>query len=104
MFVYLRLMGQMLVTMGAVFPGVLMVMHVAILGVAMLMRVFMDVFMGMRVGVFVAVDFALMSVRMAVRVGMLMSVQVHVFVFSFHGRFLPSEKLQVFHKPIYKIS
>ena len=100
MVVDLRLVGRMFMAMGSVLAGVVMIMHVHILGVAMLMRMFMDVFMGMGVGVFVGVHGIPMGVRMAVLMGMLMRVQVPVLMFSFHGLILPSEKLQVFQKPI----
>ncbi len=86
--------------MGAVRAGVIMIMHVRILDMAMLMRMFMDVFVNVRVGVFVGMDRAPVSVLMAMSMGMLMGMQMTVLMFANHKRFLPPEKLQVFHKPI----
>jgi hypothetical protein len=100
MVVHLSLMGRMFMLMGAMLAGVVMIMHMRILGVAVLVRMFMDVFVNMSVSVFVGVDRAPVSVLMAVSMGMLMGMQMTVFMFADHKRILPTEKLQVFHKPI----
>jgi hypothetical protein len=92
MLVHLGLMRRMFVLMGAMLPGVVMIMHVRILDVAVLMRMFMDVFVNVRVGVFVGVHRAPMGVLMAMSMGMLMGMQMPVFVFADHNRILPPEK------------
>ncbi len=80
--------------------GVVMIMHVRILGVAVLMGMLVDVFVNMGVGVFVGVDLAPVSVLMAVSMDMLVGMQMPVFVFADHNEILSSKKLQVFHKPV----
>jgi hypothetical protein len=103
MIVPFGLMGRVFMVMGSVVAGVVVIMHVDILGVAMLMRMFVDVFVNMGVGVFVSVDGAPMGVLVAMGMGMLMGMQVAVFMFANHKRILPSEKWRVFHKPIKSI-
>jgi hypothetical protein len=83
--VHLGLMRRMLMLMEAVLAGVVMIMHVRILGVDVLVGMFMDVFVNMGVGVFVGVDRALMRVLMTVSMGMLVGMQMPVFVFADHN-------------------
>jgi hypothetical protein len=100
MLVHLGLMGWMFMLMEAMLAGVIMIMHVHILGVAVLMGMFVDVLVNMGMGVFVGVNRVPMSVLMAVSMGVLVGMQMTVFVFAFHDKILPTEKLGVFHKPI----
>ena len=97
---HLGLMGRMLVFMGPMLAGMVMVMDMHILGMAVLVRMFMNVFMDVRVGVLVGVDLVPMGVRMTMNMGMFMGMQVAVLVFPFHAKILPSEKSGVFHKPV----
>jgi hypothetical protein len=83
--VHLGLMRRMFVLMEAVLAGVVMIMHVRILGVAVLVGMFVDVFVNMGMGVFVGVDRAPMRVLMAVSMGMLVGMQMTVFVFADHN-------------------
>ncbi len=98
--VHFGFMGRMLMVMGSMLTGMVMIMHVGILGMAVFMRMFVDVFVNMGVGVLVGVNHVPVGVRMAMNMGVFMGMQVAVFVFPFHAEVLPSEKLQVFHKPI----
>jgi len=100
MVVDLGLMGRMFVLMGSMLAGVVMVMHVHILGVAVLMGMLVNMFVNMGVGVFVSVGRAPMGMLMAVGMSVLMGMQMTVLMFTEHNKILPSEKLRVFHKPI----
>lgn len=77
--VFLFVMGRVLMFVGAVFPGVVVIMYMNIR--AMLMKVLVRVGVIMLVGVDLTVMPMLMGVLMSVSVGM----QVPVFVFAFHG-------------------
>jgi hypothetical protein len=78
-------MARMVVVVGAVFPGVVVVVGVRVGPVGMFVLVLVQVFVGVAVGVFMAVGFAPMGMFMAVRVAMLVPVQMFVLVFAFHG-------------------
>lgn len=104
--------SRVLVLMDAVLAGVLMSMHVRIANMVMLMRMLMKVlmrvgvrvlvqvpqfFVSMFVAVFldggvrmlVQVSVVSVSMLMAVFVGVLVGMQVPVFMFTFHGCFPP---------------
>jgi len=100
MVVHLGLMGWMFVLMESMLAGVVMIMHVHILGVAVLMGMFVDMFVNMGVGVFVSVDCAPMVMLMTMGMSVLMGMQMTVLMFAEHNKILPPEKLRVFHKPI----
>ena len=82
--------------MRTVLPGVLMLVHLGIARMGMLMGMFMEMLMEMLmsvgVGVLMEMDFVPMPVLMAVHVGMLMGVQMLMFVLAFHGCLLLLEK------------
>jgi hypothetical protein len=81
-------MSGVLMIMRTVLPGVLMFVHPGIARMGMLM----GMFMGVGVGVLMQMDFIPMPVLMAVHVGMLMGVQMLMFVLAFHGCLLFLEK------------
>jgi len=85
MFVRLRFMGRMLVLVTAVFPGMDMVMHVGIRPMGMFMGMLVQMLVGVHVLVLMQVDFVPVPMLMAVHMGMVMGVQMLMFVFALHG-------------------
>lgn len=79
-----RLMGRMLVLVRAMLPGVLMVVDMGVNAVAVLMGMLVQMLMGMRMRVLMQMGFLPMLVLMAVIMGMVVGVQMLMFMFAFH--------------------
>jgi hypothetical protein len=86
MIVFLFLMGRMHMLMGAMFPGVFMIMHMDIPGMFVGVRMLVEVLMRVGVGVLVRVHHVFVPVLMIVIVGVFVGMQVLVFVLAFHSR------------------
>lgn len=83
--VLLVVMRRVFMLVTAVFPAVIMIMAMAVAAVGMFMSVFVDVLVDVNVLVWMHVHLFAVPVPVFMPVGMLMRVQVLVFVVSFHG-------------------
>jgi hypothetical protein len=81
-----RLMRRMHMLMAAMLSGMLMGMHVRIFCMSMLVGMLVQVLMGVRVRVLMRMDYICVKMLMAVHMGMLMRVQMFMFVLAFHDR------------------
>jgi len=77
-------MPGVIVVVRPVLSRVIMVMNFGPLAVAMFMKVLVKMFVGMGVGMLVAVFRPVMGVFVRVSVGMIVRMQMFVFVLSFH--------------------
>ncbi|GLI33775.1 hypothetical protein [Desulforhabdus amnigena] len=78
------LMAGMVMIVRPVFPRVLMIMYLGSAAMGVLMEVFMQVLMSVGMCVFMSVNLPVMGMLMGMRVLVCMSMQMLVFVFSFH--------------------
>jgi hypothetical protein len=84
MLMSLCLMSRMIVMVRPVLSCVIMVMNLGSLAVVMLMKMLVKMFVGMGVGMLVVMFRPVMGVFVRVAMGMIMPVQMLVFVLSFH--------------------
>jgi len=84
MFMSLCLMPRMIMIVRPVLSGVIMVMNLGFLAVAMLMKVLVEMFVGMVVSMVVDMLRPVVGVFVRVGMGMIVPVQMLVFVLSFH--------------------
>ena len=84
MFMSLCLVPRMIMIVRPVLSSVIMVMNLGSLAVAMFMKVLVEMFVGMGVGMVVDMFRPVMGVFVRVGMGMIMPVQMLVFVLSFH--------------------
>lgn len=87
-FMGLRPMGRMVVIVGSVLTRVIVVMDFASLGMAVVVTVLMEVLVVVYMGVFVAMFASVVGMFVQVSMGMVVAMQMFVFVFSFHGELL----------------
>jgi hypothetical protein len=83
-FMFLLIMGRVLMLMSTVLPGVTMVMHMDISGMLMDMGMLMKMLMGVGVSVLVGVNDLFMLMLMVMRMSMFVGMQVLVFMRTFH--------------------
>lgn len=83
--VFLFVMGRVLMFVGAVFPGVIVIMHMNICAMLMRVRMLMKVLVRVGVIMLVGVDLTAMQMLMGVLMSVSVGMQVPVFVFAFHG-------------------
>lgn len=85
MLVFLFIVPRMLVLMGAMFPGMIMIMDLDISSVLMVVSMRMRVLMGVGVTVLVGVSLMAVPVLMAVLMGVSVGMLVLVFMLAFHN-------------------
>ena len=86
MFLFPFLLRRVLVLMGTVLLGVAMGMHLDINGMLVGVGMFVKVPVGMGVGMFVGVNTRFMLMLMVMRMGVIVGMQVFVFMRIFHDQ------------------
>jgi hypothetical protein len=86
MFMFLCIMRRVLMLVGAVLPGVAVIMDVGINGMLMGVRMLVQVLVGVGVSVLMGMNALFMLMLMVMLMGVFVGMQVLVFMGAFHHR------------------